>query len=225
MEAWDEREKMYFSMFGESAADCRRLLQQGAECIRRVWRENERAGDPIAFGAVAAALVPAFYEVPALGAVVGNYEFETWFAPATLPEPPALPDGCVAGPLGEQDVAAVDAAWTYRSPQSARVVAECIASRPSMGVWSPTGQLVAWGVCRADWTLGMLHVLPEMRQRGLASYIMLGLVAGVRAANPEAVPHVFIDKANEASKRLHVKAQFLHTDRFHHWVRLKQPHD
>lgn len=175
----------------------------------------------------------------------GAHGYPLFTLPPDVPMPPPdataeLPAALVSGPLQPEDVDVVFRLWPYSQPWSVRAIADCIGSeRPSCGVRvRATGELVAWAVTRCDFSIGMMHVQPEWRKRGLASLIVRTLVAQQRLCVPRhpavleaaaldaavakevaagVAVHCFIDADNEASIALFAKLGFVQPGAIADW--------
>ncbi len=147
---------------------------------------------------------------------------EDWMVPAVLQDRPVvwhlvgrrfvLPDTAAlppphpaATPLDPSDADQVHHLSEYRDLAPADYIRRRIERGPSTGI-TLDGRLVAWGLTHDDGALGMIHVLPEARRRGLGAAILTTLAHLV--CERGRLPYSHIEDDNAASVAIHLRAGF-----------------
>ena len=124
-------------------------------------------------------------------------------------------------PLTAADAATVDANWKYRSHSSLDRILDMIASglptlccryrrlgdggedhRDIQGDDKREGELVAWVLTNLNGSIGMLHTLPQHRNRSLAKKLVTRLLPLWLDAGLGVAPFCYITPSNEASMRV-----------------------
>ncbi len=123
----------------------------------------------------------------------------------------SLPGNYTSGPLGVDEVEAVTKTWKYASffPTLAKYIRENIQNKTlaSLGVrQKTTGQLVGWMLEREDGSLGMLHVHPDHRGRGIGA-VLIQRLSGEILTQREAV-YVDIEPDNIKPVKLYERCGY-----------------
>ncbi len=123
----------------------------------------------------------------------------------------SLPGDYTSGPLGVDKVESVTKTWEYASffPNLDAYIRENIQNKTlsSLGVrQKTTGQLVGWMLEREDGSLGMLHVHPDHRGKGIGTVLIQKLSEEVLTQR-EAV-YVDIEPGNRKPIKLYERCGY-----------------
>ena len=130
----------------------------------------------------------------------GLYSKPTPTAEAVGGTLPSLPEGCQLRALRLEDAELVDSRWAFRSESSLKLVRSMVCEGPGcVGVEDERGVLCGWILRYAKGDLGMFHVEPEHRRRGLASALLRRAAEELEAVGEPAFAHVV--EGNVASER------------------------
>ena len=108
--------------------------------------------------------------------------------------------------ITDDDTVLMNESWEHKGENSVDVVKFQIRHFPSVGIRDSQGQLVAWEMTYFIGCMGMLHVLPEHRGKGLAQYVIYKLGKKLLAQGRKV--YSFVADDNTASKKLHEKCGF-----------------
>ena len=119
-----------------------------------------------------------------------------------------LPEELTESVLTMEDVPLILTSWKYAAmgPHIEELIKLDIANYPTVCLRTRSGSAVGWFIGQRYGALGMLHVLPEFRGRGLARYLVTTLARKVLDSGGQAF--VCIEQGNDASLKLHEKCGF-----------------
>ncbi|MCW3488538.1 GNAT family N-acetyltransferase [Dethiobacter alkaliphilus] len=134
-----------------------------------------------------------------------------------LPEDVELSPESSAVALSPEDAPYIYQHLPYKDITSVKYIEERITQGESAGIYEQ-GRLVAWAATHDDGAMGLLQVLPQYRNRGYATEVLIGLIGKIRSAGK--IPFGQIEGWNVKSLNLMAKLGFVpHKDV--HWLMTK----
>eukprot|EP00698_Gefionella_okellyi_P009263 TRINITY_DN2343_c0_g1_i1.p1 TRINITY_DN2343_c0_g1~~TRINITY_DN2343_c0_g1_i1.p1 ORF type:complete len:197 (+),score=32.97 TRINITY_DN2343_c0_g1_i1:304-894(+) len=141
--------------------------------------------------------------------------FEMW----TLPETAVLLRASESADVELRQLSVTEAQtvndyWEYRHQGSLQVIEDDVRSRPSAGVFVQ-GELVSWGICRIDMSIGCVFTMHDARGKGYGKLGLAYLCSVLRATSK--TPYCYIGLNNTASQKLFAAVGFVKGSRYD-WI-------
>jgi GNAT superfamily N-acetyltransferase len=131
-----------------------------------------------------------------------------------LPDSVEVPEPNNCFPPLKQEFAEMVAKVSWDAPEYAEYIRQRIERWPSFALYND-GKPVAWNMCHSPDCLGVMHILPEFRGRGLAKQMTRALIHAVRLQGGR--PYVQVFESNTPSRNLTEGMGFVEVDRIS-WI-------
>ena len=104
--------------------------------------------------------------------------------------------------MSVNDAVLVNSEWPFKSEDSEIFVKHLLELYPSSGITTESGQLCGWVLTYPYGAIGIMHVMPEFRRRGLAKAIVAHHIEKWTVYGWGCQPFCYIVDDNSASKSL-----------------------
>ena len=117
-----------------------------------------------------------------------------------------LPDGVTEAPLTSQDAELVTSRWKHGDHSAEEYIRFLITNFPTVSLRDASSTPIGWFITQNYGAMGMLHVEPEYRGRGLAKHLV-GLLTKLTLTSGQSA-FVIVEDDNVTSRQLHVRCGF-----------------